>query len=99
MARFDDRYDDYDEDSSTPYVSMSESEQQEFLYDQLGFIDSPLDQHAHDLFWDAFYNDDLSMTDRMNTMDELADHLWEEYQIDFSLIWDWEDFREWYNEQ
>jgi hypothetical protein len=98
VARFDDRFDDYDEEPR-PDVSMSTREQQEYLYGLFGFIDAPQDQHARDLFWDAYYNDELDMPTRMSIQDELADYLWNEYDIDYFVVWDWDDFREWYAAQ
>ena len=83
--------DDYD------YGDLPEHDQQEFLYDTIGFGDSPQDQHAHDMFYEAFYNDDLSISDRIDIMDELSDYLFDEYGIDFEAIWDWDDFRSWYD--
>lgn len=78
------------------YGELSEVDQQEFLYETIGFGEQPQDQHAHDLFWDAFYNDDLRMGDRLDIMDELAAYLFDEYGIDLEAVWDWDDFRSWY---
>jgi hypothetical protein len=83
------------DDDAFDYGTLSEDMQQETLYELIGFRDEGLDEYAHAWFYDAFYNDNLSMQDRLQIMDELADYLFDEYGIDFA-IWDWEDFREWY---
>lgn len=83
--------DDYDDDG------MSYEEQQELLYDVIGFLDGePYDTTAHDLFYDAMYNNDLSIQERMDLFDELQDYLYDEYGLYFEEVWDWEDFKEWY---
>lgn len=79
------------------YGELDDQGQRDYLYETIGFADDPQDQYAHDLFWDAFYNDDLTISDRMDIMDQLADYLYDEYGIDFEAIWDWDDFRAWYD--
>lgn len=85
------------DDDEYDYGSLGDQDQREFLYDTLGFGEDALDQHAHDLFWDAFYNDELTISARIDIMDSLSDYLFEEYGIDFEEIWDWDDFRSWYD--
>lgn len=50
-----------------------------------------MDQHAQDLFQEAFFNND----DRAYF--DLVDYMWEKYGIDFEASFDWEDFRSWYD--
>lgn len=90
------RYDDPDDDDFY-HGSLPIEQQQEFLYDQLGFVGPVRDEFAHQMFWEVMYNDELSHHDRMQMYDTLSDYLDEEYGIDFSEIWDWEDFRAWYD--
>lgn len=96
---------DYDGDDFTDDVygddvgSMNLGEQQEFVYDLLGFVDTPGDSHAHDLFWDAMYNDNLTVDERTVIFSDLEEYLYDAYGLDFGLVWDWEDFREWYDAQ
>jgi hypothetical protein len=66
------------------------------LYDVLGFRQLPLDQEAHQLFWDVMYNDELSYGQRLQAYDDLSALIWDEYGIDFESVWDWDDFRSWY---
>lgn len=73
--------------------------QQELLYDVIGFTDASYDQTAHNLFYDAMYNDDLTIDQRIDTFDQLQDYLYDEYDIYFADVWDWDDFRAWYLEQ
>jgi len=78
------------------YGSLSEPDQQEFLYETIGFGEPAQDQYAHDLFYEAFYDDELSMSNRIDLMDQLIDYLYETYGIDLEEVWDWDDFRAWY---
>lgn len=84
---------DYDEEGP------SRQEQQELLYDVIGFLDAPYDETAHTLFYDAMYNDDLTIEQRMEMFEELEEYLYDTYDIYFVDVWDWEDFREWYRLQ
>lgn len=81
---------DYDEEGPT------RAEQQELLYDVIGFLDAPYDETAHTLFYDAMYNDELTIDQRTETFEELQEYLYDTYDIYFADVWDWEDFREWY---
>lgn len=83
-----------DDDETYEYPA---DEQRDFLYDNLGFGESAQDQTAHDLFWSVYYDNDLSIPGREAVLQELNDYLWDEYGIDFEAVWDWEDFREWYD--
>jgi hypothetical protein len=31
--------------------------------------------------------------------DQLAQYIWDEYGINFEEVWDWDDFRAWYDSQ
>lgn len=86
------------DDDGFDYGSLPEDAQQEFLYDIIGFKDAPQDEYAHHWFYEAFYNDDMRMDERLAMMDELAVYLWDTYGVDFEAIWDWDDFREWYGD-
>ncbi len=93
-------YEDYDDDyESFDYGSLAEDQQREFLYDQLGFIGAPRDEEARDLFRDLMYNNELSGPDRLDVEAQFVGYIWDEYGINFYDIWDWEDFRSWYDSQ
>lgn len=79
--------------------SFSYEEGQEYLYDIIGFTDASFDETAHNLFYDAMYNDALTIDERIQMFEDLQDYLYEEYDIDFAEYWDWDDFREWYAAQ
>lgn len=96
MARHDD-YDDYDDDESFDFGSLPEIQQQEFLYGLIGFDSNAQDSEVHNLFWDLMYNDDLTRAEREEIHEQLRDYLYDEYGLDFDDIWDWDDFREWYD--
>jgi hypothetical protein len=82
------------------FYDVPVEEQQEFLYATLGFADdTQQDQTAHDLFWSFAYDDTLSYGERLQIYDEFAEYVYDEYGIDFELIWDWDAFREWYDAQ
>lgn len=61
------------------------------VYEVLFGDGSEHDQHAQDLFMEAFFNDnDAAYID-------LVEYMWEEHGIDFEDAFDWEDFRAWYD--
>lgn len=98
MANYDD--DDFDyEDEPFDYGSLPEDQQRTFLYDQLGFIGAPRDEEARNLFRDLMYNDNLSGPERLDVETAFVAYLWDEYGISFYDVWDWEDFRAWYDSQ
>lgn len=72
---------------------------EERLFDRLVSGDDELgnDYHLQDLFDDALFRDDLTPQEREDAYQELIDYLWEEYQLDFEQVFDWEDYREWYD--
>ena len=86
-------------DDDSPLYDVPVEEQQEFLYVTLGFADEPQDQYAHDMFWAFAYDDSLDYAQRMEIYQEFAEYIYDEYGIEFELVWDWEDFREWYDAQ
>lgn len=88
---------DYYDDDEFDFGTLPEVQQQEFLYDLIGFDSAPQDTEAHGLFWTLMYNDELSMEDRIDAYHELSDYLEQEYGLVFADIWDWEDFRSWYD--
>lgn len=55
------------------------------------------DRLAQALYDEAMFNMDLSRDDRFDIMETLRDYLWEEYEIDFDDIFDWEGWREVYD--
>jgi hypothetical protein len=87
------------DDDAYDYGQLPVEQQQETMYELIGFTDEGLDEYAHAWFYEAMYNNDLSMADRLQVMDELADYLFDEYGIDFEAMWDWDDFRDWYASQ
>lgn len=53
-------------------------------------LDDRRDPLAHDMFMSAaFDKDDRAYID-------LVEHMWNEYGIDFDEVFDWEDYREYY---
>lgn len=69
------------------------------LFEDLLAGDSALenDRLAQALYDEALFNFDLSAEDRRDIMDTLRDYLWEEYEIDFDDVFDWESWRELYD--
>jgi len=84
------------DDGEFDYGSLDDSDQREFLYDVIGFKEPAQDEEAHYWFYNAFYNDDMRMDERLQMMDELSTYLFDVYGVDFEALWDWDDFREWY---
>lgn len=78
------------------YSEYSTNDQQLVLYEQIGFGEPGGDIQLHDLFYDYYYNDDLSLAQRVQIYDELVERIETVYGIEFDEVWDWEDFRTWY---
>src|SRR5262245_62082310 len=89
-------YDEFDDDEKFDYGSLPLENQQEFLYELIGFDADPGDVTAHELFWEVMYNDELTQSERDALYEQLQDYLYDEYGMYFDDVWDWEDFREWY---
>lgn len=85
-----------DDEEGFDFGSLPEEQQQEFLYDLIGFKDNALDNEARDLFYDVMYNNELSMGERLDAYNELTIYIYDEYGLVFEEIWDWDAFREWY---
>jgi len=51
------------------------------------------DEHANELFREAFFEKN------QDAYQELVDYMWDEYDMDFEELWDWEDWKEWYDAQ
>jgi hypothetical protein len=48
------------------------------------------------LFHEALFDMELSPHQREGVLQELERYLWEEYDINFDDVFDWEAYREWY---
>jgi hypothetical protein len=83
------RDDDYSE-LAPPTTADSE-----FLSDLL--FDDNGDPHAQELFDQFMLDPDASEEDKDQAFEELCDYLWGTYGIDFEEMFDWEDFKEWYD--
>jgi len=92
------RYTD-DDDESFDYGSLPDIQQQQFLYDLIGFTGNAQDSELRDMFWDVMYNDELSIGQRLDLYESLSTYVFDEYGMEFEDIWDWDDFREWYGNQ
>lgn len=88
----------YDDDEFD-FGSLPEIQQQEYLYELIGFTASPQDYEAHNMFWDVMYNDELTLDQRAGMYESLSSYLYDNYGMDFADLWDWEDFRAWYDSQ
>lgn len=69
------------------------------LFEDLMAHESSLehDRLAQALYDEAMFNFDLSAQDRADIMETLKDYLWDEYEIDFDDVFDWESWRELYD--
>ncbi len=85
------------DDEDFDYGSLPIQEQQEFVYELIGFKQDALNPEAREMFWDVMYNDDMSYAERMGLWNDLNTYMWDEYGIDMSDVWDWDDFRSWYD--
>jgi hypothetical protein len=78
------------------YLEYSVEEQQQTLYDAIGFGEPASDPYLHDLFYTYYYDDFITLKDRLDLYDKLVERIEDVYGINFDDIWDWEDFRAWY---
>lgn len=65
------------------------------MYELIGFGEPPADPYLHDLFYTYYYEDGISVRDRIDLYDRMVERLADVYGIDFN-VWEWEDFRAWY---
>ena len=74
---------------------------EETLWEILVGADSELgnDQQLQDLFDVAMFDPQATPEERAAAYEDLVSTLWEEYGIDFEDIFDWEDYRDWYDSQ
>lgn len=69
------------------------------LYEQMadGSMNLYNDNMAQNLFDAALFDHDISSGDRAAIMDSLRDYMWDEYGVDFDDVFDWEAYREAYD--
>jgi len=69
------------------------------LYDQMasGNMELYNDNFAQNLYDAALFDHDISRDDRAAIMDTLRDYMWDEYGVDFDDVFDWEAYREAYD--
>lgn len=88
-----------------PFEPPDRFDKQVEIYQVVGFREdsqdtfwNPLyDSHIHDVFYEMMYNDELTYDERLALQEEIAFYFYEEYGLDFWDLWDWEDFRAWYD--
>lgn len=85
--------DDYDY-----FVPASWSEDEANLYDELvsGNPEIAGDHQLQFLYNEALFDMELSPPDRQIVLDLLEEYLWDEYNIDFDDVFDWDAYRDWY---
>ena len=54
------------------------------------------DRMAQAVFHEAFFEFTYDNDQREALQGYLEDYLWDEYEVDFSELFDWEGYREWY---
>jgi len=55
------------------------------------------DQWVQTLYDAALFEHDISSSDRVVILNQLRDYMWDEYGIDFDDAFDWDGFREAYD--
>lgn len=55
------------------------------------------DQFVQNLYDAALFDYDLSKTDRAAVLEGLREYMWDEYGMDFDDVFDWEAYREAYD--
>lgn len=77
----------------------SNDEQRLFTAMLEGDVGAYGDTHLQSLFDRAMFDPTPDPSQRQAAYDELLSYLWDEYHIDFEEMFDWEDYREWYETQ
>jgi hypothetical protein len=54
------------------------------------------DDYAQIMFHEAYFDREVNPSERDDFHDSLAAYLAEHYDIDFDEVFDWEDYRDWY---
>lgn len=69
------------------------------LFDMMVGGDSAMgqDSYLQGLFDTAMFDPDATHEQREEAYDALIDYMWDTYGIDFEDVFDWEDYREWYD--
>jgi hypothetical protein len=69
------------------------------LFDDLIGSDPEIggDEFLQTLFDMAMFNEDMTPAQRDAAYQNLIDYLEDEYDIDFEDVFDWEDYRDWYD--
>jgi hypothetical protein len=69
------------------------------LYDNMaGYHDALYaDQWLQTLYDAALFNHDVSTEDRTVILNHLRDYMWDNYGMDFDNVFDWDGFREAYD--
>lgn len=69
------------------------------MFDQMAAGNMALynDSFAQNLYDGALFNHDVSSQDRSAIMNALRDYMWDEYGMDFDDVFDWEAYREAYD--
>lgn len=82
-------------------VTPEWSEEEKELFDHLleNNRDAHFDRQLEDLFDEAFFRRGVSREDRNSAYMELNEYLADEYGIDFDDVFEWENYREWYDAQ
>lgn len=81
------------------FVPASWSEEQASMYDDLVNANPAIagDQQLQFLYQEALFDMELSPPDRQIIIDMLDEYLMDEYGIDFDDMFDWQNYREWYD--
>jgi hypothetical protein len=69
------------------------------IWDQLVSGDEWMggDPVLQELFDTSFLNPDVTTDERRDAYDELVEYMWNEYGVDFEDVFDWEDYRVYYD--
>lgn len=89
-------WEDWEEDYDVPSEWY---DAESILFDNLVNGDAGIgsDPYLQDLFDAAMFDPDISPEEREEAYQNLVQYLEDEYDLDFEDIFDWEDYREWYD--
>ena len=86
-----------------PFEPPDRYDEQVRMYHVIGFREDERDNYwnpdydpsVHQAFWDNWYNDEPDLP--REVLWELLREFLAEYGLDYEDLWDWDDFRAWYD--
>lgn len=86
----------FDPDDSAIISQFGETEYGFWHETTKDYPEAYADVYAQNMFHEAFFDFEFENHEREAMHEILEDYFWEEYELDFDELFDWEGYREWY---